>query len=97
MELVNLKIFDECRSMPLIQLGVDITYVCSQGPLCVQLEKSPFAPSGEGLFLRNIYIVNRMIPVPDVTNSIPEHLAFVFSSVSMAATEVRLIFLEMGT
>ena len=47
-----------------------------------------------------IYIytyVNRMIPVPDVTNSIPEHLAFVSSSVSMAATEVRLIFLEMGT
>ena len=42
-------------------------------------------------------IVNRMIPVPDVTNSIPEHLAFVSSSVSMAATEVRLIFLEMGT
>ena len=38
-----------------------------------------------------------MIPVPDVTNSIPEHLAFVSSSVSMAATEVRLIFLEMGT
>ena len=48
----------------------------------------------------SIYIytcVNRMIPVPDVTNSIPEHLAFVSSSVSMAATEVRLIFLEMGT
>ena len=41
--------------------------------------------------------VNRMIPVPDVTNSIPEHLAFVSSSVLMAATEVRLIFLEMGT
>ena len=45
----------------------------------------------------NIIYVNRMIPVPDVTNSIPEHLAFVSSSVSMAATEVRLIFLEMGT
>ena len=44
-----------------------------------------------------LYYVNRMIPVPDVTNSIPEHLAFVSSSVSMAATEVRLIFLEMGT
>ena len=45
-----------------------------------------------------VYIyVNRMIPVPDVTNSIPEHLAFVSSSVSMAATEERLIFLEMGT
>ena len=38
-----------------------------------------------------------MIPVPDVTNSFPEHLAFVSSSVSMAATEVRLIFFEMGT
>ena len=38
-----------------------------------------------------------MIPVPDVTNSIPEHLAFVSSSVSMAATEARLIFLETGT
>ena len=48
----------------------------------------------------SIYIytyVNRMIPVPDVTISIPEHLAFVSSSVSMAATEARLIFLEMGT
>ena len=45
----------------------------------------------------NIIYVNRMIPVPDVTNSIPEHLAFVSSSVSMAATEARLIFLEMGT
>ena len=45
----------------------------------------------------DIYVVNRMIPVPDVTNSIPEHLAFVSSSVSMAATEARLIFLEMGT
>ena len=44
-----------------------------------------------------IYSVNRMIPVPDVTNSIPEHLAFVSSSVSMAATEARHIFLEMGT
>ena len=45
----------------------------------------------------DILHVNRMIPVPDVTNSTPEHLAFVSSSVSMAATEVRLIFLEMGT
>ena len=43
-----------------------------------------------------IYHVNRMIPVPDVTNSFPEHLAFVSSSVSMAAAEARLIFLEMG-
>ena len=49
------------------------------------------------MYIIYIYIVNRMIPVPDVTNSIPEHLAFVSSSVSMAATEVRLIFLEMGT
>ena len=29
--------------------------------------------------------------------SFQEHLAFVFSSVSMAATEERLVFLEMGT
>ena len=29
--------------------------------------------------------------------SFPEHLAFAFSSVSMAATEERLVFLEMGT
>ena len=41
--------------------------------------------------------MNRMIPVPDITNSFPEHLAFVSSSVSMAATEERLIFLEVGT
>ena len=41
--------------------------------------------------------VNRIIPVPDVTNSFPEHLAFVFASVSMAAAEAQLIFLDMGT
>ena len=29
--------------------------------------------------------------------SFQEHLAFVFSSVSMAATEERLVFLEVGT
>jgi hypothetical protein len=32
-----------------------------------------------------------------LTNSFQEYLAFVFASDSMAATEVQLIFLEMGT
>ena len=57
--------------------------------------------TGESFNLHYTYIymlyVNRIIPVPDVTNSFPEHLAFVFASVSMAAAEAQLIFLDMGT
>ena len=45
----------------------------------------------------NIYICEQNDPCSGCyPKSFQEHLAFVFSSVSMAATEERLVFLEMG-
>ena len=40
----------------------------------------------------DILHVNRMIPVPDVTNSLPEYLTFMFASVSTTCSESAVDF-----
>ena len=51
--LIYIYIYVEACHMSFPALGFDRTAVMSQGPYATRARKSPFAPSGEGSFLRN--------------------------------------------